>query len=1168
MKLFIAFITFIFQVNIIISQTLSVQNPSFEGTPAPHITPNLWGICMPGVTPDTQPNIWGVNLSPTDGDSYLGMCHQQQPYWQEGASQQLLNENTGDPEPMQAGVEYQFEIDVSDHPTSGSWIVSGPMELRVWGGFSDCSETELLWSSGDVPNFVWTTYTVTFTPTMNFSHIMFQSNALTNETGYLIIDNMSYIELACTPPQIVIATTDVSCPGFSDGVIDITVSGVGGYTYNWNNNDTTEDLTNLTAGMYNVTVTDSIGCSKDTSINLYQPAPISQISIETSDYNGYNISCIGYNNGSIDLTIPNPNEYTYLWNGTDTTEDIINLNAGLHELIVTDLNGCSIDTSFTLTEPPPIISQHQKSNYNGYNISCFDSTDGWIEVFLDGGVAPFNYTWSNNNLGSSNQNLSAGVYFLEVVDDNNCYYFESFNLDEPNQIITSIQSLNDFNGFDISCYGNNDAELLLEINGGNPDYTINWSSGHQTLFLGEVGAGNYIVNVSDINGCLTSDSIIISEPDLLASTIQSVYDYNGYDISCFGESDGAINLDVYGGVQPYNYSWDEGSNTEDINNLIANQYSVNVLDANNCNTSNSIILDEPSSFQTTYSSSNYNGYGVSCFDSSDGWIDQTTTGSVPPYTFNWSNGTFSEDLTSITSGTFELIINDLNSCESTLSFDLTQPTPLFTDILSLNNYNGFDVSCNGSFDGSIKLNNSGGVSPYGILWSTGDTTYTISSLGAAEYSVLVIDENGCQDENSFTLSEPDLLASTIQSVYDYNGYDISCFGEADGAIDLDVDGGVQPYNFSWSNGMSSEDLNQINEGSYMVNILDANNCNTSNQLSLIEPSALNINHVLSNFNNFNLSCFGSNDGFISSSVIGSVPPYSYSWSNGEDTPNINNLSSGAYNLLVTDNNGCFITSSHLLTEPNDFYVSLGVSNDTCGRGVGGASVYITPQFNNYSISWSNGEISNDIYSLNNGIYDVIVTDPYNCSKSYSFEIGDVGMPNASFSINPIAENNFYSINSNLKFEDESIDSESTIVSWNWDFGDGNFSNEKNTFHFYENRGNYNVVLEIENSFGCIDTAQINVKIGAFSAYIPNTFTPTGDTKNDIFKIYGEEILEYELSIFDRWGRCIFYSLNQGWNGIDQKYGNKCAQGVYIYHFVVKDIFDQSHEFIGDISLIE
>ena len=404
--------------------------------------------------------------------------------------------------------------------------------------------------------------------------------------------------------------------------------------------------------------------------------------------------------------------------------------------------------------------------------------------------------------------------------------------------------------------------------------------------------------------------VLLSEPALLTSTIESVFDYNGYDISCFGESDGAINLDVIGGVQPYNYSWSEGSNTEDLNNMIANQYAVDILDANNCFTSNTIILDEPSPFQTTFNTSDYNGFNISCFGSLDGFIDQTTTGSVPPYTFNWSNGSVFEDLSSAAAGTYELVINDLNSCESILTFDLTQPTPLITDILSLNNYNGYDISCNGNFDGAVQLNISGSVSPYNILWNTGDNINTVSSIGAGIYSVSVTDDNGCQGESSLILSEPALLTSTIESVFDYNGYDISCFGESDGAINLNVIGGVQPYNYSWSNGLNSEDINQITEGNFQVNILDANNCFTSNQITLIEPTSLNLSHELSDYNSFNLSCFESNDGFINSSVIGSVPPYSFSWSNGDNTANIDDLPSGYYNLVVTDINNCFISSNH------------------------------------------------------------------------------------------------------------------------------------------------------------------------------------------------------------------------------------------------------------------
>ena len=168
-----------------------------------------------------------------------------------------------------------------------------------------------------------------------------------------------------------------------------------------------------------------------------------------------------------------------------------------------------------------------------------------------------------------------------------------------------------------------------------------------------------------------------------------------------------------------------------------------------------------------------------------------------------------------------LVINDLNSCESVLTFDLTQPTPLITDIISLNNYNGYDISCNGNFDGAVQLNISGSVSPYNILWNTGDNINTVSSIGAGIYSVSVTDDNGCQGESSLILSEPALLTSTIESVFDYNGYDISCFGESDGAINLDVIGGVQPYNYSWSKALNSEDINNSIVNQYAVDILDA-----------------------------------------------------------------------------------------------------------------------------------------------------------------------------------------------------------------------------------------------------------------------------------------------------------------------------------------------------------
>ena len=146
-----------------------------------------------------------------------------------------------------------------------------------------------------------------------------------------------------------------------------------------------------------------------------------------------------------------------------------------------------------------------------------------------------------------------------------------------------------------------------------------------------------------------------------------------------------------------------------------------------------------------------------------------------------------------------------------------------------------------------------------------------------------------------------------------------------------------------SEGSNTEDLNNMIANQYAVDILDANNCFTSNQITLIEPTSLNLSHELSDYNSFNLSCFESNDGFINSSVIGSVPPYTFSWSNGDNTANIDDLPSGYYNLVVTDINNCFISSNHFLTEPEDFNVNLVFSNDTCDKGVGSTVLLSHPK---------------------------------------------------------------------------------------------------------------------------------------------------------------------------------------------------------------------------------
>ena len=397
------------------SQNLVVQNPSFEGAPAQHITPPLWGVCMPGVTPDTQPGIWGVSLPPSDGSSYIGMCHEQSGSWQEGASQELLDALTGNSEPMQAGETYHFTIDVSDHPTSVGWQVSGPVELLVWGGFSDCDESDLLWSSGDVPNFIWTTYNVSFTPSMSFTHIMFQCNALTLPTGYLIIDNMSSI---IPPPNNV----SFNNPCYGDSSI-FTISNTSVDSVLWDFGDPNSGLNNISNNIYPSHLFSDTGNFVITFYSYFNGRIDTVIndlfvsSIPVLDLGNDTVICDG-ETLTLDATLQNA---TYFWQDTSTNSAYDIFNEGEYFVEIT-VDGCSnTDTINVIYSPLPqaIIS-------GDYDICDGDQAN--INIIAEG-FYPFEISYTNGtdtNMVYGNDSIiieasQSGIYVItNVVDEVGC----------------------------------------------------------------------------------------------------------------------------------------------------------------------------------------------------------------------------------------------------------------------------------------------------------------------------------------------------------------------------------------------------------------------------------------------------------------------------------------------------------------------------------------------------------------------------------------------------------------------------------------------------------------------------------------------------------------------------------------------------------------------------
>ena len=521
-------------------------------------------------------------------------------------------------------------------------------------------------------------------------------------------------------------------------------------------------------------------------------------------------------------------------------------------------------------------------------------------------------------------------------------------------------------------------------------------------------------------------------------------------------------------------------------------------------------------------------------------------------------------------GNYSVSVFDLNSCSTEVNVSLSQPSPLLSSVGSLTNFNGYDISCYGFNDGAVLATISGSVPPYSLLWNTGQQSESLTNLIAGSYELSVVDENNCQIVDSILLSQPPPLSSNVSSAYDYNGYDISCYDYSDGGIDLSVFGGVSPYYILWSTDETLEDLSNLSAGNYGVFVSDNNNCQTTNNITLYHPTPLTLSLSSSNYNGFNVSCFGFNDGNISSYVNGSVPPYSFEWSNGSNTQNIVELSSGSYNLVVNDQNNCTVADGIQMTEPNDFFVALDYSSDTCSKGVAYGAVSVTPEFNPYSYLWSNGEISSSVNNLYAGPNSVVVNDIYNCSKLLEFDVDNLPNPQASFKVEPSRDSLFFKLGTSLSFIDQSTDSWSFINSWAWDFNDGNSDSLKIVFHEYDEIGIYDVFLKVENIHGCIDTISKKVEVSNFIIHIPNCFTPQGDNINERFISKGIGINEYLLNIYNRWGELI-YSTNDmqyGWDGTYQSSGVQCPQGVYVYDVQIVDDFGDIHRFVGDVTLID
>lgn len=382
------------------------------------------------------------------------------------------------------------------------------------------------------------------------------------------------------------AVTGVSCLGFHDGSIDLTVTGgVSPYAYAWSNFATTEDITNLAPGDYTVTITDANTCPFDFTFTVTTPTVLLSVDIDsTSNYNGSQISCF---EGTDGIIYANGNggsfPYSYAWSNGDNTATISDLGVGFYQVTITDASGCTAVGGVNLNQPLALgASTNITRNYGGFHVSCIDVTDAEGVILAHSGTGPYTYEWSDGTIGDTIQDVGAGKYYVTTTDVNNCTRIDSITfLSPPPRSVNIILN----NG--IQCQGDSTASITAIPMGGSGNDTYLWSNGDNTANISNVPAGQYIVTVTDMTNCSVVDSItVIDVPEITIS-------FNNTNPSC-GVNDGSITATMTGGTSPYNYVWSNGGSSSNISDLAAGSYVVTVFDALGCMVIDSTFLTSPS----------------------------------------------------------------------------------------------------------------------------------------------------------------------------------------------------------------------------------------------------------------------------------------------------------------------------------------------------------------------------------------------------------------------------------------------------------------------------------------------------------------------------------------------------------------------------------------------
>jgi SprB repeat len=749
---------------------------------------------------------------------------------------------------------------------------SGGLEYRWLSNTVSANPTDVNWQVLSATN------SITYDPPVitNTTHYKRQARRTTCAEWW---ESSNVITKSLFPAaSATITTTENACTP-NDGQVtlltNVTLAASGGVSYTWNNllgSGASKSIIALLTNTYTVTATDANGCTATAN------RTITVVANPTITISATENSCTPNDNkvlGGTNVSLLANGGVNYTWNnslGTGANKTVTPSLTTTYVVTATDANGCTGTGSLTITLTSPILITPTITN-----VSCSGGSNGAISLAISGGAAPYTYNWGGGITTKDRTGLVVDSYALTVTDANACTQTTSYNITTTSTLSVNPTVTN------ITCNGASTGAINLTVTGGTAPYTYNWSGGLTTQNRTGLTAGAYNVTVTDANGCTRVTSAPVTQPAALNISTTPT------NITCNGASTGAITLTVSGGTASYAYNWGGGVTTQNRTGLTAGTYTVTVTDVNSCTQAKSVTLTQPTAITLTTSVNN-----ITC-GSGTGSINLSVSGGIAPYTYNWGGGVTSEDRTGLTLGTYNVTVTDANTCTATTSVNITQTTSasLSTSITH--------VLCFGASTGAIDLTALGGA-PYTYVWNDGATSADRTNLTAGTYLVTVTNASGCTTTTSAMVTTPSVLAISNSLTH------VLCMGGSTGAIDITATGGLAPYTYNWGGGITSEDRTGLAVGNYSVTVTDANGCTKALNLTITQPTALNLSSAVTQ-----VSCVGGTDGAINLTVVGGTAPYTYDWGGGVTSQDRSSLAAGTYSVTVTDGNGCTASTNATLT---------------------------------------------------------------------------------------------------------------------------------------------------------------------------------------------------------------------------------------------------------------